>query len=210
MCRKEKDMLIPFTGKFYHRFIDDYRTNTHTQAHKHTRTCITHSHQQRRRLRGMSLWLKQDNLSLSDLREKRQRGLMKISLNLGSSNELLIWRDSFNQLMTLLLSISKNCVGNVQWRRAIIWQYWYLALKISQYFVAIYWFSSKGFITLLITAWKHKQSRLHPVWQIRHSNTGKLLLSVMFRVPAEIFVRRKSTAFSLQAQSCKTDVLQFN
>ena len=57
-----------------------------------------------------------------------------------------------------------------------LFQYWYLALKISQYFLSIYWFCSKGFITLLIIAWKRKQSSYRPMSRIRRNIMEKWLL----------------------------------
>lgn len=80
----------------------------------------------------------------------------------------------FNQLMVLLLPIAKNLL-RLCTREEKLFQYWYLALKISQYFVSIYWFCSKGFITLLIIASKHK----HLVSRIRHNIMKKLMLLLM-------------------------------
>ena len=57
----------------------------------------------------------------------------------------------FNQLMALLLPIVKT-LFRLRAREQKLFQYWHLAMKVSHYFVSIYWFCSEGFITLLIIA----------------------------------------------------------
>lgn len=86
---------------------------------------------------------------------------MKISLNLCSRDELLIRCESgwcrcvfVQPINANVAPHSKNQKNSFRLcaREEKLFQYCYLALKISQYFLSIYWCCSKGFITLLIIA----------------------------------------------------------
>lgn len=110
----------------------------------------------------------------------RDRGVMKISLTLCSCDELLIWCESrwccvFVQPINGVVAPYSKKLLRLCTRAEKLFQYWYLALIICQYFASIYWFCSKGFITLLIIASKHKRL----VSRIRHNIMEKLLLLLM-------------------------------